>query len=102
MCFYAEKTYKPHYVCVSCRLSFKRFVRLDRPAPCPGCGGPLARAGRDFAAPPRRDRAAWSVVAAVLAAGLTYDGHSPCGCDRTPSPRPRTRAALRRMRQEAR
>ncbi|MFI9308838.1 hypothetical protein [Streptomyces triculaminicus] len=38
---------------------------------------------------------AWSVVAAVLAEGLRYDGKSPCGCDREPKYRPRRRSELR-------
>ncbi|NBE52816.1 hypothetical protein GUY60_15540 [Streptomyces sp. YC537] len=52
-------------------------------------------AGRDFAAPRRRDVRAWSVVAEVLGAGLRYEGWSACGCSREPSYRPRTRAEVR-------
>ncbi|PYC75865.1 hypothetical protein C7C46_23380 [Streptomyces tateyamensis] len=68
---------------------------------CPGCRQPLALAGYDFAAPRRRDTKAWSVVAAVLAEGLTYDHRPGCGCSRVPSYRPRTRAQLRIRRRAA-
>ncbi len=40
----------------------------------------------------------WSVVAAVLAEGLRYEGRSACGCGREPKFRPRTRAELRARR----
>ncbi|MEV7214420.1 hypothetical protein AB0O31_15160 [Kitasatospora cineracea] len=100
MCTYAVFPAKTHYACVSCRVSFKRHP-ADRRGPghrCPNCGGPLACAGHDFAAPRRTDRRAWSVVAAVLAAGLRYEGFEPCGCRREPKFRPRTRAQLRARR----
>lgn len=58
-------------------------------------------AGPDFAAPGRKDRAAWSVVAAVLSAGLRYDGYDSCGCGREPKFLPRTRAELRARRDHA-
>ncbi|MFD4407063.1 hypothetical protein ACFWPH_30290 [Nocardia sp. NPDC058499] len=58
----------------------------------------MHNAGHDFAAPRRHDSAGWSVVAAVLATGLRYDGYEPCGCGREPKPRPRTRAELRASR----
>ncbi|MCQ4212670.1 hypothetical protein [Streptomyces longispororuber] len=97
MCRYAEKTYKPHYACVRCRVAFKRH-----PGPgghrCPRCAEPMLCAGRDFAAPRRRDTSAWTVVAAVLNAGLRYEGRDACGCGRDRSFRPRTRAQLRARR----
>ena len=95
MCLYAFVDYKTHYVCVECRLSFKRHTTPGRAQPCGRCGAALRAAGRDFAAPPRRDAKAWSVVAAVLDEGLRYEGRSPCGCFREPRYRPRTRAQLR-------
>ncbi|MEV4927486.1 hypothetical protein [Streptomyces roseoverticillatus] len=55
-------------------------------------------AGRDFAAPRRHDKKAWSVVAAVLGEGLRYEGREPCGCGKEPKFRPRTRAQLRARR----
>lgn len=51
-------------------------------------------AGHDFAPPPRRDVRQWSVVTAVPAEGLRYEGRSACGCDKDPKYRPRTRAEL--------
>ncbi|MGA4957044.1 hypothetical protein [Streptomyces lavendulocolor] len=99
MCFYAEARYKLHHVCVDCRVSFKRHP-APVPAPCPNCAGPLRAAGHDFAPPRRHDTRAWSVVVAVLAAGLRYEGREPCGCARAPKHRPRTRAQLRAFRTE--
>ncbi|WP_406405471.1 hypothetical protein [Streptomyces sp. NBC_01643] len=55
-------------------------------------------AGHDFAAPRRRDSKAWTVVAAVLNAGLRYEGREPCGCGKEPKFRPRTRTQLRARR----
>ncbi|SBV27001.1 hypothetical protein GA0070620_2499 [Micromonospora krabiensis] len=59
-------------------------------------------AGHDFAAPRRRDDSGWAAVAAVLGAGLRYDGFEPCGCSREPKFRPRTRAQVRARRRVAR
>jgi hypothetical protein len=59
-------------------------------------------AGHDFAAPPRRDRSGWAAVAAVLEAGLRYEGFEPCGCGREPKFRPRTAAQVRARRRAAR
>ncbi|MER5204761.1 hypothetical protein [Streptomyces sp. NPDC002825] len=94
MCTYAFVHYKLHYACVSCRISFKKHPR-DAGHTCPRCDGPLLCAGHDFAAPRRSNRKAWSVVAAVLNAGLRYEGFEACGCGREPKFRPRTRAQLR-------
>ena len=52
-------------------------------------------AGHDFAAPRRRDASGWAAVAAVLAAGLRYEGFETCGCGREPKFRPRTSAQVR-------
>ncbi|MFJ3660746.1 hypothetical protein ACIPPM_09770 [Streptomyces sp. NPDC090119] len=99
MCFYAMAQYKPHYACVSCRISFKQAAyAADRARRCPNCAGPLVCAGYDFAPPPRRDVRAWSVVAAVLGEGLRYEGRDACGCGKEPKYRPRTRAELRARR----
>ncbi|MFJ3670389.1 hypothetical protein ACIPSE_28440 [Streptomyces sp. NPDC090106] len=97
MCHYAGKHYKMHYVCVGCRVAFKRHFGPDGHR-CPLCAAPMACAGRDFAAPRRRDVKAWTVVAAVVGAGLRYEGREPCGCGRDPKFRPRTRAQVRARR----
>ncbi|RDS66480.1 hypothetical protein DWC19_04495 [Streptomyces sp. M7] len=68
---------------------------------CPGCRQELVFAGYDFAAPRRRDAKAWSVVATVLAEGLTYDHRPGCGCSRLPSFRPRTQSQVRVRRRAA-
>lgn len=98
MCFYAVAHYKLHYVCLTCRVTFKQHPRPGGVHPCPRCAEPLSCAGHDFAAPRRRDAQGWSVVAAVLNAGLRYDGREPCGCGKEPKFRPRTRAQLRARR----
>ena len=98
MCRYALVTYKVHYVCVPCRRSSKHAWD-DVEHRCPTCGVAMARAGHDFAAPPRRDADGWAAVAAVLAAGLRYEGFVTCGCTHDPKFRPRTGAQVRaRMR----
>lgn len=91
-------SYKLHYACVACRVSFKQHADERRSHLCPNCALPLVCAGHDFAPPPRRDVRAWSVVAAVLGEGLRYEGLSPCGCGKEPRYRPRTRADLRARR----
>jgi hypothetical protein len=102
MCENRDARYRTHYVCPACRISQKRWAPRRTPhndpaAPprCPRCATEMHCAGHDFAAPKRHDTRAWSVVAAVLAAGLRYEGYEPCGCGREPEFRPRTRAELR-------
>lgn len=97
VCYYAEKPYKLHYACVSCRVALKRHPRPGGHR-CTRCAEPMLCAGHDFAAPRRRDTKAWTVVAAVLDAGLRYEGREPCGCGKEPKFRPRTRAQLRARR----
>lgn len=91
MCFYAVAHYKLHYVCLACRVGFKRHGAAN----CPSCGREMLCAGHDFAAPRRRDVRGWSVVETVLRAGLRYEGLSGCGCSKEPEYRPRTRAQVR-------
>lgn len=55
-------------------------------------------AGHDFAAPRKTDDRRWAAVAAVLDAGLRYDGFEPCGCSREPKYRPRSSAQVRARR----
>jgi hypothetical protein len=58
-------------------------------------------AGHDFAAPRRHDKSGWAAVAAVLEAGLRYEGFETCGCSREPKFRPRTSAQVRERRRLA-
>jgi hypothetical protein len=58
-------------------------------------GGRWSSPGTTFAAPRRRDDLGWAAVAAVLAAGLRYEGFQTCGCGREPKFRPRTNADAR-------
>ena len=58
-------------------------------------------AGHDFAAPRRQDTSGWGAVAAVLTAGLRYEGFETCGCRREPKFRPRTTARVRQLRRLA-
>lgn len=104
MCYYAQVHYKFHYVCTACRVSVKRMPDPDLvDRPCPRCKRPMAVAGRDFAAPRRKDEAGWRAVEAVLAAGLRYEGRSVCGCNREPKYRPRKASQVRiRLRLAAR
>jgi hypothetical protein len=51
-------------------------------------------AGHDFAAPRKTKGRHWAAVAAVLEAGLRYDGFETCGCSRDPKYRPRTSAQV--------
>lgn len=102
MCTYAFVDYKVHYVCVACRRSFKRPWQPGHEPPCPRCARPTRYAGHDFAAPRRGDERRWRAVAAVLEAGLRYEGFEPCGCGRDPKPRPRTGAEVRARRLAAR
>ncbi|SBT90329.1 hypothetical protein GA0115233_101766 [Streptomyces sp. DI166] len=88
-------SYKLHYACLSCRVSFKRHADPRREHMCPNCSGPLTCAGHDFAPPRRRDVRKWAAVAAVLGEGLRYEGRTACGCGKEPKYRPRTRAEVR-------
>lgn len=100
MCRYAGVVYKVHYVCVACRRSHK-YAWDGATHRCPSCREPMAFAGHDFAAPRRRDDSGWTAVAAVLGAGLRYEGFETCGCGRVPEYRPRTAADVRARRRVA-
>lgn len=100
MCRYAETPYKVHYVCVPCRKSSK-YPWDGAEHLCPECRAPMVFAGHDFAAPRRRDKSGWAAVAAVLEAGLRYEGFETCGCGRDPKFRPRTSAQVRARRRLA-
>lgn len=83
-----------HFVCLPCRVSYKKTAGYGRRLRdvCPRCGGQLLSAGSALAVPPRRDRAAWRALAAVLTAGLRFR-QDCCGCG--PGYRPRTPREVR-------
>lgn len=91
MCRYGMVYYKRHFVCLTCRSSFKRDWQDEHEQPCPCCGAAMIDAGQDLAVPRRRDAAGWKALSVVLKAGLTF--HS-CGCG-GPGFRPRTPAEVR-------
>ncbi|MFD5623973.1 deoxyxylulose-5-phosphate synthase [Streptomyces yangpuensis] len=87
----------PHrsaYVCLDCRVSFKRTVdhAAQRGYRCPRCRRALVLAGDAFEAPPRRDRDAWRVLSVLLHAGLDFR-QACCGCG--PGYRPRSLREVR-------
>ncbi|RII14704.1 hypothetical protein DSC45_20335 [Streptomyces sp. YIM 130001] len=69
---------RTHYVCLDCRVSYKQGFDRRRQRVCPRCARPLFHAGAAFAAPPRRDIAAWRVLEVLLNAGVAF--HMGC-CD---------------------
>ncbi|WP_220447634.1 hypothetical protein [Nonomuraea diastatica] len=100
MCTYAEVTYKVHYVCVSCRQS-RKLAWDGGEHLCTRCRRPMVFAGHDFAAPRKAKDREWAAVAAVLGAGLRYEGFETCGCGREPKYRPHTSAQVRARRRIA-
>ncbi|MCT9092982.1 deoxyxylulose-5-phosphate synthase [Streptomyces sp. ASQP_92] len=76
-----------------CRASYKQPYP-GRPEPgrvCPRCAEPLIHVGSAFAAPKRRDVAAWRTLSVLLHAGVRF-GKSCCG---GPGYRPRTLREVR-------
>ncbi|MEV5597017.1 deoxyxylulose-5-phosphate synthase [Streptomyces sp. NPDC052496] len=91
---------KTSYVCLPCRASYKQ-ARPGRDAGervCPRCAGPLIHVGSAFAAPKRRDTAAWRTLSVLLHAGIRF--HMGC-CD-GPGYRPRTLGEVRERMAHAR
>ncbi|MEU1401222.1 deoxyxylulose-5-phosphate synthase [Streptomyces sp. NPDC005728] len=82
---------KTSYVCLSCRVSYKQCYDPWRERTCPRCAGALMYAGSAFAAPRRRDLAAWRTLTVLLNAGVAFH-KSCCG---GPGYRPRTRREVR-------
>ncbi|MET9420053.1 deoxyxylulose-5-phosphate synthase [Streptomyces sp. NPDC006540] len=83
---------KTSYVCLPCRASYKQPYDRDRPQrTCPRCAGPLIHVGSAFAAPRRRDTAAWRTLSVLLHAGVRF--HMGCCCG--PGYRPRTLREVR-------
>ncbi|MFF1675031.1 deoxyxylulose-5-phosphate synthase [Streptomyces sp. NPDC058256] len=82
---------KTSYVCLPCRASYKQPFDPDRQRICPRCAEPLIHAGSAFAAPRRRDAAAWRTLTVLLNAGVRFH-KSCCG---GPGFRPRTLREVR-------
>ncbi|MFG2137958.1 hypothetical protein [Streptomyces sp. NPDC048650] len=84
MCFYSRRM---HFVCLDCRVAYKKTATVPGPSRCPQCRAALIDAGADLAVPKKRDTAGWRALGAVLRAGLTF--HGGC-CGTGPGYRPRT------------
>jgi hypothetical protein len=85
--------HKQHFACFHCRKAFKQRGSEEpvavavaaplRPFPCPECGRPMAVMGRDFEAPPQRDRTEWLVAELLQSFGVIFEpgicgpGHRP-------------------------
>ncbi|MDX2543550.1 deoxyxylulose-5-phosphate synthase [Streptomyces sp. WI04-05B] len=82
---------KTSYVCLPCRASYKQPYDPDRQRSCPRCARPLIHVGSAFAAPRRRDTAAWRTLSVLLHAGVRFH-KSCCG---GPGYRPRTLREVR-------
>ncbi|MFH8403483.1 deoxyxylulose-5-phosphate synthase [Streptomyces sp. NPDC018019] len=84
---------KTSFVCLPCRASYKQPYpgRHDDGRICPRCTGPLTHVGSAFAAPRRRDAAAWRVLSVLLHAGVRFH-KSCCG---GPGYRPRSLGEVR-------
>ncbi|MFJ6504076.1 deoxyxylulose-5-phosphate synthase [Streptomyces sp. NPDC091879] len=82
---------KTSYVCLPCRASYKQSCDKDRQRICPRCTRPLVHVGSAFAAPRRRDTAAWRTLSVLLHAGVRFH-KSCCG---GPGYRPRTLREVR-------
>ncbi|MEV0009777.1 deoxyxylulose-5-phosphate synthase [Streptomyces sp. NPDC051840] len=77
---------KSSFVCLSCRASYKQPGGGSPERRCPGCAGALIGVGSAFAAPKRRDTAAWRALSVLLNAGIRFR----MGCCTGPGYRPRT------------
>ncbi|MFI0143943.1 deoxyxylulose-5-phosphate synthase [Streptomyces globisporus] len=82
---------KTSYVCLPCRASYKQPYDRGRQRVCPRCAQPLIHVGSAFAAPRRRDTAAWWTLSVLLHAGVRFH-KSCCG---GPGYRPRTLSEVR-------
>ncbi|MGY0071009.1 deoxyxylulose-5-phosphate synthase [Streptomyces sp. QTS137] len=83
---------KTSYVCLPCRASCKQtYARDGQQRICPRCAEPLIHVGMAFAAPPRRDTAAWRTLSVLLHAGV----HFHRNCCGGPGYRPRTLREVR-------
>ncbi|MER5635477.1 deoxyxylulose-5-phosphate synthase [Kitasatospora sp. NPDC002227] len=84
-------TGKTSYVCLPCRASYKQGFMGGQERRCPRCAGGLIHVGSAFAAPRRRDTAAWRTLSVLLNAGIRF--HTGCCCG--PGYRPRTLGEVR-------
>ncbi|MFK8847243.1 MULTISPECIES: deoxyxylulose-5-phosphate synthase [Streptomyces] len=84
---------KTSYVCLPCRVSYKQPSprSYDHARTCPRCTAPLFYVGSAFAAPKRRDVAAWRTLSVLLHAGVRFR----MGCCGGPGYRPRTLREVR-------
>jgi len=89
---------KTSYVCLSCRVSHKQPYDRTRQRTCPRRAEPMIHAGSAFAAPRRRDVAAWRTLTVLLNAGVSFH-KSCCG---GPGYRPRTLREVRELMAHAR
>lgn len=60
-----------HYVCFSCRKTFKKSLPSRRRL-CPQCQQPMTNMGTDFKAPPQKDGRQWRKVQALARAGVYF------------------------------
>lgn len=75
--------HKQHFACFSCRKAFKQpgseetvvgsEANQPRPFLCPDCGQLMNIMGRDFEAPPRRDRVGWIVAELLQSFGVIFE-----------------------------
>jgi hypothetical protein len=78
-------TQRQRWVCLTCRKMFRPYLahgpeaqRLaERVTACPQCRLPMRAVGRYFQPPRREAVAQWRKVAALLDAGVTFDGYQP-------------------------
>lgn len=82
---------KTSYVCLPCQASYKQPYLGGHERICPRCAGILIHVGSAFAAPRRRDTAAWRTLSVLLNAGVRFH-KSCCG---GPGYRPRTLREVR-------
>jgi DNA-directed RNA polymerase subunit RPC12/RpoP len=89
---------KTSYVCLPCRASYKQPYDRERQRVCPRCSKHLIHVGSAFAAPRRRNTAAWRTLSVLVNAGVGFH-KSCCG---GPGYRPRTRREVRERMAHAR
>lgn len=74
-----DDDHKQHFACFACRKSFKQrgsgqsYAWQLRPFPCPNCKGEMVSLGRDFQAPPARNRTQWLIVELLHSFGILFE-----------------------------